>query len=311
MISLFETNKYVEELNVYLLGDYVSDENKQTLDSIAERYNRKFYAIDVPALDIPDILCSQRWPRSAYTRLFSGQLLPKDIEKALYLDCDTIITGDISCLAYKDISEHAIYGVKDCIGKYYKQNIGLGEKSPYINAGVLLLNLNKLRQMDMSKEIAKFLDMYAKTMIYADQDVLNGVFKGNVGELDPQYNLMTLLYVYTYNEVRMIRHPTNYYDKTTVENAKACPSIVHFTTCMLNIRPWFKNSEHPYAKEFEKYWAMSPWLNKSKEEMHFNSMETKILRIVFLFPNKIALFFLGLMHSVLRPLFLRLQVKSK
>jgi lipopolysaccharide biosynthesis glycosyltransferase len=311
MISLFKTNKRIEILNVYLLGDNVSNENKTILKQIADNYGRKFQAIDVPPLNIPNLLCSQRWPRSAFTRLFSAQLLPHDIDRAIYLDCDTIITDDLSDLESKDVNDYTIYGVKDCVGKYYKRNIGLADNSPYINVGVLLINLNRLRTIDINMAIEKFLNNYAKSINYADQDVLNGIFKGQIGELNPKYDMMTLLYAYTYKQVMSIRHPTNYYEKKTIDDAKANPAIVHFTTCMLNIRPWYECSKHPYAKDFEKYWRMSPWTNIRKKKMIFNSNEHKILKIIFTLPDFLAFPILGYMHSVLRPLLLNLKAKIK
>ena len=88
MYSLFENNKSMQKIHVYLLGDNVSDENKQLLNGIADKYHQDFDAIDVPKLAIPPALISQRWPRSAFTRLYSAQILPLTVEKVLYLDCD-------------------------------------------------------------------------------------------------------------------------------------------------------------------------------------------------------------------------------
>ena len=86
MISLFENNRDMVDLNVYLLGDCVSKENKTILTSIATKYKRVCCFVDVPNLNIPEKLISNRWPKSAFTRMFSGELLPKEIHKILYLD---------------------------------------------------------------------------------------------------------------------------------------------------------------------------------------------------------------------------------
>jgi len=305
MISLFETNKNIKEINVYLLGDNVSDKNKGILKEISSKYSRNFFPIDIPKLDIPEILCSQRWPRSAYTRLFSGQLLPKDIKSILYLDCDTIITNDLSQLENIKIEDKIVYGVKDCIGKLYKENIGLSENTVYINAGVLMFNIEKMRNVNMSEKISIFLNKYAKKMFFADQDVLNGIFKGEVGILDPKYDLMTLLYSYSYNEIRSLRKPTAYYSKEEIEEAKKNPYIVHFTTCMLNMRPWFHGSNHPYSRLFDMYWTMSPWSKMPYQVKKKNSKEDKMLKILLSMPNKIGISILGILHSNLRPLLVR------
>ena len=114
-ISLFENNKSIEELEVYLLGENISNENKEELKKIGQKYNREVTVIDVPKLNIPPSLVSTRWPLSAFTRLFSGVLLPPDVDRILYLDCDTIITGDISELDDVQFNGNIAMGVKDSI----------------------------------------------------------------------------------------------------------------------------------------------------------------------------------------------------
>lgn len=311
MISLYETNRETKDLSVYLLGDNVSKENKELLKSIAKRYDRTFTAIDVPDLQIPEALCNKRWPRSAYTRLFSGLLLPTQVEKVLYLDCDTIITDNISQLNEIDIKDYTIFGVKDCISRQYKENIGLNKDDIYINAGVLLINLNKMRQKDISKEIETFFNKYEKTMFFADQDVLNGILRGKVGVLHPKYDVMTLLYAYSYSDIKQLRRPTNYYSKELVEEAVNRPAIIHFTTCMTNIRPWFKNSDHPYAATFEKYWQISPWKLKEKQFLKNNTKESKLLRKILCMPKLISMPMLGILHALVRPLIIRYKSKYK
>ena len=309
MISLFENNKGIDEINIYLMGDGISSSSKEKLSVIVEQYGRTINVIDVPKLIIPDTLYSQRWPMSAYTRLFSGEMLPKKLGKVLYLDCDTLITNDISELWNLDISEFTIYGIKDCIGKAYKENIGLNGKDVYINAGVLLLNLDKLRAVNITRCIDGFLKKYKNVINYSDQDVLNGVFSGQIGTLNPRYNCMTLLYAHEYEEIKILRHPTNYYEKKEIESAKLDPAIVHFTTFLLSIRPWYKDSHHPYAKQFEKYKAESPWDDREFSVMLFNSFENRIMFFLQKIPKMLSLHTIGFLHSYIQPYWIRVKAR--
>jgi len=168
-----------------------------------------------------------------------------------------------------------------------------------------MFNIEKMRNVNMSEKISIFLNKYAKKMFFADQDVLNGIFKGEVGILDPKYDLMTLLYSYSYNEIRSLRKPTAYYSKEEIEEAKKNPYIVHFTTCMLNMRPWFHGSNHPYSRLFDMYWTMSPWSKMPYQVKKKNSKEDKMLKILLSMPNKIGISILGILHSNLRPLLVR------
>lgn len=308
-ISLFENNKHINDLNVYLLGEKISQENKSELRKIGKNYGRTVEIIDVPKLNIPPSLVSARWPLSAFTRLFSGELLPGYIDKILYLDCDTIISGDISELDNVEFNGNIAMGVKDCISGTYKRNVGLDKDSPYINAGVILFNMQALRNVDIHAEIETYMNKYVELINYADQDILNGMFKGRIGELNPKFDVMTIDVSHTYEEIQNLRRPTNFYKKNDLEEAISNPAIIHYTTNMLVIRPWFSNSDHPLKHEFEKYMGMSVWKDKILSEMHFTAKEAKVIKTVMLLPNKVAYFILGIIHAEIKPRYIRMRAK--
>lgn len=309
VISMFENNKNLHSLNVYLLGENISNENRMLINEIGQKYNRSITVIDVPKLDIPKSLVSDRWPLSAFTRLFAGELLPRDVHTILYLDCDTIITGSLEKLEKWDISEKAFWGVKDCIGKEYKKNIGIGSDGLYINAGVLLMNLDELRNIQIKTVLDHYMKRYRRLINYADQDVLNGTFKGRIGVLPPCYDVMTIACVYGYKGIKLLRKPTNYYQEEELQLALVNPIIIHYTTNMLTVRPWYTNSNHPRVKEFRKYLSLSPWKNRQLTEMKFNSREASIIKIVDKLPTTCSMRTLGFIHSTLKPIIIRLKSK--
>lgn len=307
VISLFENNKDCAELKVYLLGEDISNENKEIITSIGNKYNRQIIVIDVPKLDIPEKLITARWPLSAFTRLYAAELLPAELDRILYLDCDTIVRRNIHELNTLHIDNAIFWGVKDCIGKGYKKNIGIAPDGAYINAGVLLINLTKLRETNIKTRLESFMYKYKKMINYADQDVLNGAFYGEIGILPPEYDLMTILATYNYDDVIKLRKPTNYYSKRECERAVKNPIIIHYTTNMLTIRPWFANTNHPFAEEFLKYMRISPWKDKRLEKMIFDSLETEVIGVVEKLPKRFAINLLGFMHASIKPLFIRLK----
>lgn len=311
MISLFENNRDMVNLNVYLLGDAISEENKDILTNIAAKYERVCYFIDVPNLNIPEELVSNRWPKSAFTRMFSGELMPKEIHKILYLDCDTIVKGSISELDDFNTKGYAISAVKDCVSRQYKKKINIDKRDSYVNAGVLLMDLDVMRQLDIRHMICSFVDNYSRLISYADQDVLNGIFKGKFGILAPEYNVMTQVSAYTYEQILQYRRPSAYYTIREIEYAQKNPVIIHYTTCMLNIRPWCQNSNHPWALEFDKYQSVSPWKNKSKSLVKFDKMEHKIIRCVLELPDFISYRMIGLLHAIIRPMFIMISARVK
>lgn len=308
MISLFVNNKAVKDLDVYLLGDNISKKNKGVLMNIAKSYNRNCTIIEVSSVDIPETLISKRWPISAFIRLYAGVLLPDKIKKVMYLDCDTIVRGEIEEAYLSMPEDRIISGVKDCIGKEYLRNIGLKDKSDiYINAGVLVLNLEALRKVNIKNEINEYLNIYKKRINYADQDILNGIFRGDISVLKPEYNIMTIIATYQFGDVKNIRRPVNYYSKSEIESAIRKAKVVHYTSCMLNIRPWYQNTNHVFFHDFNKYFKMSPWKERKLNEFKFETKEAKILKSISRFPKKIQYKTIGIIHSILKPRFIYLK----
>ena len=307
MISLLENNKDMEVLNVYLLGDNVSAECKVQLSEIAAKYGRTCTVIDVPDLKIPTAFTSARWPKSAFTRMFSGELMPQEAKQMLYLDCDIVVRGSLKGLENYDMEGHAICAVKDCVSTGYKKKIGIEAEDSYVNAGVLLMDLEKMRELDIRAMMTDFVKEHASDISYADQDILNGMFKGKFGVLNPVYDVMTLTCVYTYEQIGQIRHPSFYYSEGEIVEAQRNPVIVHYTTCMTTIRPWCEGSDHPFAADFDKYMQMSPWKDRKKGVARFDKADQKIVKAILMLPDWMSYRLIGLIHGVIRPMVLRLK----
>ena len=309
MVSLFENNRESKEINVYLFGDKISSGNVDMLNRAAEQYGRKLEIIDVNKLTLPEKLYSGRYPKSAFSRLFAYDLLPKEIGRVLYLDCDIIVDSGIEDLYNHAMDGKIIWAVKDCVSKAYKQKIGIKGEDVYINTGVMLMNLEKMRKFPMAERITAFVDRFAGVMDYADQEIVNGIFQGEFGILPPQWNVMTQFNQYSYEQLRWIRHPHRYYSADAIEYAKRHARIFHYTTCMLNIRPWFGNSRLNNAHVFNRYLRMSPWYGVDKKEMNFSDKKYKTMKLLGYLPEPVTNFSLGMIHAYLRPYYTMLKIK--
>ena len=124
-----------------------------------------------------------------YYRLLLSSLLP-ECKSVLYLDVDVVVTTDLESLYSTDLSNSLLAGVK---GVYQNQDakylneIGVAP-GEYINAGVLLMNLEQMREEDLQP---RFIDLARCNYVFQDQDVLNIACKGRIRYLDPRFNLHT------------------------------------------------------------------------------------------------------------------------
>lgn len=301
MISLFEHNK---NATAYVIGQNISSENKRKLLQTAERYDGNCILIDIPNRYLPKELNLRRWPSIVFARLFLGSLLPASVNKVLYLDCDTLVNEDLRPLWDIDVKHSIFSGVKDYIGKKYKENIGLSSTDFYINAGVLLINVDRLRAFPLPERLTAFFKQYYHGISYADQDVLNSVFKGKIGCLPSKYNVMTLQLDWAYSDMIKLRHPSNCCSEEEYEYARKYPAIVHFTEHLLSTRPWFENSNHPYVEHFAKYKADSLWNDQPLAVKFHTGYRARISTIYELLPEKILFPIIGFIHAVYFPCYI-------
>ena len=117
----------------------------------------------------------------AYSRLFCAFKLPEDMERILYLDADMICTGDIEELYNLDFDDKIWVAAPDNgIQEKDLNRLGLPLDYKYINSGMLLINLKKLRANYTERFIVEKIRENKDILIYPDQDFVNKIFKDEI-----------------------------------------------------------------------------------------------------------------------------------
>ena len=135
-------------------------------------------------------------PHVSKTALYK-LLLPTLIneEKLLFIDGDTIITGDIGELFDNNLDDCLVGAIRDYNGYRLKKNKTGYSPQTYFNSGVMLMNLKKIRDDDYQSQLIAF--RLNKQNEYMDQDAFNYVFRNKVKILSTKYNFLTpTLYSY-------------------------------------------------------------------------------------------------------------------
>ncbi len=172
------TNKTSETIRCYILTmdltrvkpEYTCIEDDQ-IDFLNEVVKSKKADNEVIKIDVTEIYekefgkCKNETAYcTPYTLLrLLADLLPEIPDKILYLDIDMMAGDDISKLYNVDVSEYEYAAVKE---KYGSKMI-----SPnYINAGMLLLNMNKIKETGLLEKARNLIR--TKKMLFADQDAI-------------------------------------------------------------------------------------------------------------------------------------------
>lgn len=261
LYSLLENNQAVEEINIYILDNGISKKNTEKLLNMIERFGRVGTLIDISDLEsrFGFEIHSSGYNITTFARLFIDDLLPKEIEKVLYLDSDIIVRDSIESLWNTDISECQMAAVVEVYMPQDKKSIiGLEKEEPYYNAGVLLINRKRFAEDDLKSQFLSYYKEMGGELLYNDQDIINHCCKGKIKAVSPTYNYEPNVYYFPYKYLKRI-NPFYYMgDKDSYEKLCENPTIIHF---LGDERPWVEGNKNPYSNIFWEYQKKSEWSN--------------------------------------------------
>ena len=173
---------------------------------------------------------NERYTQSTYYKLLTPIFI--DSDRIIYLDADTLVFSDLNEMYNLDFNDNYILGEYD----YLVNNVDyLGIKSQiYINAGVILFNLKKIRD---DKKVYEFLNLTNSDILFKDPDqtIINYVLHPKIGRIPSKYvifNFEDKLDLAKYNNYLRTKIPIE-----ELEEALKNPTIIHFILC--KPKPWF------------------------------------------------------------------------
>ncbi len=314
LVSLYENSKDMEDIIVYILDSSISNENREKLVSVAKSYKRTL-PVFIKAKKITEELHMEvtidRGSLSQYARLFISSMLPGELERVLYLDCDTIIRKSIKGLWTIDLYGRTIGALMDAFSSYYRINIDLEENSIMFNSGVMLIDLKKWKEEKVENRLLEFIVRKNGQIQQGDQGALNAVLSRDTYCFEPQYNSVTIFHDFSYDEMVIYRKPImGFYSKEQVKEAVENPVVVHFTTSFLSVRPWTKGCGHRYAKEWMRYKEISPWREGTLWEDNRPCWEQIGIGLLRKMPRRVVAIIAGIAQAYGRPIWKRIRGKS-
>ena len=213
-------------VNFYVLDGGIQKKTKSLITKDLKKYpNKCIQYIDMTKYNLDRFPNVKHYSLNTFSRYFIPEFLP-NIQRILYLDVDIIVTKDISELYNQDIDSFPIGAILEDFyeGNYttLKQKIwpDYQGKDQYFNAGVLLLDIPKLIQMEFTKKAVNLTIQLFDKLSCPDQDVLNILFENNFQKLDYRFNFMP-------DHIHYLRekHP---------DMPEINPTVIHYSW----IKPW-------------------------------------------------------------------------
>lgn len=178
----------------------LNEENRERLAALAAKnFSIEFVPMREGLETITDTMGNRLrcdyFTLTIYFRLFIPRMFPQ-YDKAIYIDSDVVLLADPAELFDTDL-EGCLIGA--CVDRsvghvpefadYIENGIGV-PKDKYINSGVLLMNLKKLREAELDRRFLQLLNTYHVDSIAPDQDYLNALCHGKIHYLDDGWDTM-------------------------------------------------------------------------------------------------------------------------
>ncbi len=204
-----------------------------------------------------DLPVTERFPSATYHRFLLPTLLPSEITRIIFLDCDTLVRRDLTQLYHTDLRGNSIAAVPWVVLGHFREEYGQHLQSfprrfhlpddgtPYFYASLLIMDLATMRGYGTTARIIETVrNTPRKNLIWLDQDALNATLRGQITPLPLEYNVIPLFSEQLENESDEARA------------AYASPAIVHFAAMKPNILIGPRNA---LEQDFFNFWQASPW----------------------------------------------------
>lgn len=261
MMSLFMSNKDIDEINVYVVAEHLSEKNRVKLEKVAKEYNRNLIFVEGEKIvEKVKRLGFQLYRGVGVTffKLFIDDFVEPDVDRLLYIDCDTLVTGSIAPLFMCDMHDNVIGVTPDSIILWDYKN------QPYVerNIGVMLYDVEKWRKEKWGDKIIHALQTGKNSYPVCEQSAVSDVCNGCILDLHIKYNFQVPHRVYSDKTFYRIA-PKSFYPIEEVVEARNDPAILHIHR-FLGELPWSLNTLHPDRDIFDKYLNESPWNDYEK-----------------------------------------------
>lgn len=240
--SILANAKPDDRLHFHIIDDGISAENRRYILALREIRECCFSFVSVdPALflDYLAITRGEHISQASYYRLSLSSMLPH-VRKVIYLDCDTVVNSSLGELAKVDLGGNVMGGVLDIGHQRLRRKTGLDPSACYVNAGVLIMDLARIREERIEKAFLVYATEHADEIFHMDQQIINVVLEGRIACLDNSWNVQTSNFV---NRSSYIRNP----------------SIVHYVSRQ---KPWIYESFNHHTAYYYKYLELTPWALK-------------------------------------------------
>jgi lipopolysaccharide biosynthesis glycosyltransferase len=212
-----------------------------------------------------------RFGSIVWWRLFLPELL-EDVDRVLYLDCDTLALSSLHPLWGEDLGASALAAVANVVEPRMREHVatlGIDYPGGFFNAGVLLLQLDRMRDERSTEELVDYAVRHQKMLTWNDQDALNVVFNKRWHALHPRWNAQNNLWSWRDWAIDV-------FGPGPVDEAVCAPAIRHFEGPSV-AKPWHYLCPAPHRDVYLEMLGQTPWAGAPMQDRTASTVAIRLL----------------------------------
>ena len=240
MLSLVKTQR--SPVRVVVLGNGWSDKDRSVMKDLENNLVKvEFRGVD--GTKFSNVQLKNGFPLATAYNVLAPLYLLGDESRAIYMDADMVVTEDLSPLWEKQLvspvgavlDAHIAWMASPSMWRPWKEE-GLEPLTPYLNTGLMLLDLDLWRADKLTERTLEYLEKYELPCV--DQDALNLALRGVFDQLHPRYNSMP------YHHLKMLRYLDTVENDAVIGEAITQPAVIHYHRSFFG-KPWSYGCKHP------------------------------------------------------------------
>lgn len=249
MLSSLLLNTPAAQFTVYLLHSGIPDGKLASLEHSFASRGHVLHAVRVNSALFEKAPVNRYYSQEMYYRLLAGQLLPKNIHKALYLDPDILIINSVAPLWETDLAGRLFAAAAHTGKSEFATGVNqlrLGTEGAYFNSGVLLMDLDRCREEITPAEIFAYVERHAAELLLPDQDVLNALYSDRILPLED--------ILWNYDARNFGEYLVSSHGKADISWVMEHTAILHFCG---REKPWKKHYHRRFGVLYQHYMRLA------------------------------------------------------
>ena len=244
-LTSIRQNNPGQAIRIWLIHESISEGTILELQALMDYLHFDFKSIKIDGSQWNSAKTEDRYPKEMYFRLLAGAILPEEMKRIIYLDPDILVVNPLIYLWQTDLEGHMLaaathVGLTDVSTRVNK--VRLDVDHVYFNSGVMVIDLDKAREIVKWADIARVIEKYNLLLILPDQDILNRLYGKYTKEIPEE--------IWNYDTRKYMRYFTKSLAQHDIHWVMANTAILHFCG---GPKPWDDKHDNRFTSLYLNY----------------------------------------------------------